>query len=72
MRLINVLLLIPLAACLPSPSPPALSPETDWLSRAKHGVFTHYLDNLQNEFGPNAQGQNTSWSDAVDAFDCNA
>lgn len=48
------------------------APETDWLSRAGHGVFNHYLDGLQNSFGPNSNGQNTSWSDCVDAFDAEA
>lgn len=43
-------------------------PETNWLSAAGHGIFTHYLDGLQNEFGPNSNGQNSSWSDCVAAF----
>ncbi len=46
--------------------------ETDWLSTAGHGLFTHYLEGLQNDFGPNSQGQNSSWSDCVAAFDTDA
>ena len=34
-------------------------PETDWLSVAGHGVFTHFLDGLQNQFGRNSLGMNT-------------
>ena len=49
-----------------------LLPETDWLSRAGHGVFTHYLSSLQNDFGRNSQGKNSSWDEAVDAFDVEA
>jgi hypothetical protein len=51
---------------------PPPGPETDWLSAAGHGVFTHYLDGLQNEFGINSQGRTTTWSDAVDEFDAEA
>jgi len=40
--------------------------------KAQHGIFTHYLNGLQNSFGPNSQGKNTSWSDCVDEFDVNA
>jgi hypothetical protein len=29
-------------------------PETDWLSAAGHGVFTHFLNGLQSEFGRNS------------------
>jgi len=46
--------------------------ETDWLSAAGRGVFTHYLNELQNSFGSNSQGKNTSWSDCVDEFDTEA
>jgi len=46
-------------------------PPTDWIS-GKKGVFTHYLDGLQNNFGPNSLNQNSSWSDCVDAFNASA
>lgn len=51
---------------------PPPGPETDWLASAGHGVFTHYLNGLQNSFGPNSQNKNTSWSDCVDEFDTEA
>lgn len=51
---------------------PPPGPETAWLSAAGHGVFTHYLEGLQNEFGPNSQGRNTTWSAAVAEFDVEA
>jgi hypothetical protein len=35
-------------------------------------VFTHYLDGLQNNFGSNSLGKNTTWSDCVDEFDVDA
>ena len=60
------------AAPLASAQWPPPGPETDWLSAAGHGVFTHYLDGLQNGFGPNSQGKNTTWSAAVDEFDAEA
>eukprot|EP01052_Picozoa_sp_SAG31_P056927 SAG31_NODE_16574_length_703_cov_1.448675_1_plen_72_part_10 len=42
----------PLLAPLPPPAPPPSPlPETDWLSAAGHGVFTHFLNGLQNENG---------------------
>ena len=47
-------------------------PETDWFSAAGHGVFTHLLSNLQNEFGRNSQGKNSSWDDCVNGFDAEA
>ena len=50
----------------------AAQSETDWLSNAGHGIFTHYLNGLQNSFGSNSQGKNTSWSDCVDEFDTDA
>ena len=46
--------------------------KVDWLSQAGHGVFTHYLSSLQNDFGRNSQGKNSSWDEAVDAFDAKA
>ena len=49
------------------------APETDWFSAAGHGIFTHYLDGLQNSAGsPNSNGRQTSWSDCVDEFDVEA
>ena len=47
-------------------------PETDWLSAAGHGVFTHFLNGLQNEFGRNSQGKNSSWDACVSDFDVEA
>jgi len=38
---------------------PSPRPETDWLSSAGHGVFTHFLNGLQNDDGRNSQGMNT-------------
>jgi hypothetical protein len=54
------------------PPPPSPLPETDWLSAAGHGVFTHFLNNLQNEFGTNSLGRNSSWNDCVAQFDVDA
>lgn len=51
---------------------PPPGPETAWLAAAGHGVFTHYLNGLQNSFGPNSQGQNSTWSDCVDEFNAEA
>ena len=53
----------------PTPSP---LPETDWFSEAGHGIFTHYLNGLQNEFGRNSLGSNTSWDQTVAEFDVEA
>ena len=50
----------------------SLLPETDWFSSAGHGVFTHYLSSLQNEFGRNSQGQNSTWDACVNEFDVEA
>jgi hypothetical protein len=36
------------------PLPHSPLPETDWLSAAGHGVFTHFLNGLQSEFGRNS------------------
>ena len=47
-------------------------PETNWFHNAGRGVFTHYLNGLQNNKGPNSLGRNTSWSDTVDEFDVDA
>ena len=55
-----------------SQSWPPPGPETDWFSAAGHGVFTHYLDGLQNEFGSNSQGKNSTWSECVDEFNVTA
>jgi alpha-L-fucosidase len=55
-----------------SPSPPSPLPETDWLSQAGHGTFTHFLNGLQNEFGRNSQGKNSTWDDCVAQFDVDA
>lgn len=60
---------VAVGAELPWPSP---GPETNWFSEAGHGVFTHYLDSLQNEFGSNSQGRNTTWSQCVDEFNVTA
>ena len=46
-------------------------PETDWFFHAKRGVFTHYLDGLQNG-GSNSLGKKTSWDDCVSEFDAEA
>ena len=59
------------AAAAP-PSPPSPLPHTDWLSRAGHGVFTHFLNGLQNEGGRNSQGKNSSWDSCVADFDVEA
>ena len=37
-----------------------------------HGVFTHYLNSLQNSDGSNSLGRNTTWSDCVDEFNVTA
>lgn len=50
----------------------SILPETDWFSSAQRGVFTHYLDSLQNNFGRNSQHQNTTWNDCVNEFDADA
>ena len=55
-----------------SPSPPSPLPETDWLSQAGHGTFTHFLNGLQNEFGRNSQGKNSTWDKCVAQFDVDA
>ena len=47
-------------------------PETDWFSAAGHGVFTHYLSNLQNNFGRNAQNRNSSWDACINEFNATA
>eukprot|EP00035_Acanthoeca_spectabilis_P000819 m.75793 g.75793 ORF g.75793 m.75793 type:complete len:409 (-) comp10449_c0_seq1:161-1387(-) len=47
-------------------------PETDWFSAAGHGVFTHFLDLLQNSNGRNSQGYNTTWNETVAQFDVEA
>lgn len=64
----------PMKSDVPPPSlpPPSPLPETDWLSKAGHGVFTHFLNGLQNEFGRNSQGLNSSWDDCVVQFDVEA
>jgi hypothetical protein len=46
--------------------------ETDWFSAAGHGVFTHYLDTLQNQFARNSLGKNSTWTECVDEFDADA
>jgi hypothetical protein len=46
--------------------------ETDWFFAAKRGVFTHFLNGLQNSFGSNSQGKNSTWSDCVDEFSAEA
>jgi len=49
------------------------APETDWFAAAGRGIFTHYLDGLQNSAAsPNSNGRETSWSDCVDEFDVEA
>ena len=58
-------------APVPAP-PPSLLPETDWLSAAGHGVFTHFLNGLQNEDGRNSLGQNSTWDECVAQFDVDA
>ena len=60
------------AAAAASPSPPSPLPETDWLSHAGHGVFTHFLNGLQNEGGRNSQGKNSSWNSCIAQFDVEA
>jgi len=50
----------------------ALGNETDWFLHAGHGVFTHYLNGLQNSFGPNSLGKNSTWSQTVDDFNVTA
>eukprot|EP00039_Didymoeca_costata_P021073 m.343319 g.343319 ORF g.343319 m.343319 type:complete len:366 (+) comp22687_c0_seq1:102-1199(+) len=44
-------------------------PETDWMVKARVGVFTHYLDGLQNNFGRSSLMKNTSWEECVKEFD---
>lgn len=58
------LILAALAATAAAPS--YLTP-SDWFA-GHHGVFTHYLNQLQNSDGSNSLGRNTSWSDCVDEF----
>lgn len=49
------------------------APETDWFAAAGHGIFTHYLNELQNNAGsPNSNNQSTNWSACVDEFDVEA
>lgn len=46
---------------------------TDWFMQAQHGVFTHYLDSLQNNpASPNSLGQSSSWNECVNVFDADA
>ena len=51
-------------------------PETDWFSRSNHGIFVHYLNEIQNDCPDvsrcNNQGRNTSWNDCVAEFDTEA
>jgi hypothetical protein len=61
----------PSSPSAPSPSPDPL-PETDWFAAAGRGVFTHYLSSLQNNFGRNSQGQNSTWDECVREFDADA
>ena len=51
---------------------PPLLPETDWFAEAGHGVFTHLLGKLQNEYGPNSQNKNSSWDAFINQFDAEA
>ena len=45
----------------------------DWFQQAaRFGVFTHYLDSLQNQHGPNSQGKNSTWDQCVLEFDVEA
>jgi hypothetical protein len=60
------------AAAAPAAAAPLLGNETDWFSLAGHGLFTHYLNQLQNANGPNSLGRNTSWSQAVAEFNATA
>ena len=39
----------------------------DWLA-GKRGIFTHYLNGLQNSYGPNSNGENSTWSQCVEEF----
>ena len=39
----------------------------DWIA-GKRGIFTHYLNGLQNSFGPNSLGRNSTWSQCVNEF----
>ena len=61
--------LVTVANVTPSESP---LPETDWFSAAGHGVFTHFLNGLQNSWGRNSQGKNSSWDQMVSEFDVEA
>jgi hypothetical protein len=57
----------------PAPKPPPEPPtykDTDWLFKAKRGVFTHYLDKLQGMGGANSNGNaSADFNAMVDAFD---
>jgi hypothetical protein len=37
-----------------------------------HGIFTHFLNGLQNEFGRNSLGKNSTWEECVNQFDVEA
>jgi hypothetical protein len=60
----------------PVASSSQLLPETDWFRRSNHGIFVHYLNEIQNDCTDasrsNNQGKNTSWSDCVAEFDTEA
>ena len=42
------------------------------LLRTCFQVFTHYLDGLQNNFGSNSLGKNSTWTECVNEFDAEA
>lgn len=37
-----------------------------------HGIFTHFLNGLQNNYGRNSQGKNSTWEECVGQFDVDA
>ena len=51
---------------------PSPLPETDWFSEAGHGIFTHFLNGLQNNYGRNSGGKNSTWDQCVTEFDVEA
>lgn len=46
------------------------NPATDWFSRARFGVFVHYLNELQNNANTiQSLGRSTTWDECVREFD---
>ena len=48
----------------------ARNPATDWFQKAGYGVFTHYLEDLQNDPTQiQSLGRKTTWDECVREFD---